>query len=100
RGEVILAHRRRLQPRVREHTPLTVAEGEGVDPSRRFITPYSLSRRAPSATRSALRGGSIRVDLSALSRAAVQEAAPPVSTWAARRSSVFSIEARFFCGMP
>src|SRR5205085_4941903 len=32
-----------------------LAEGEGFEPSRGLITPYSLSRRAPSATRSALR---------------------------------------------
>ena len=38
----------------------TLAEGEGFEPSRGFITPYSLSRRAPSATRSALRHRSIR----------------------------------------
>ena len=31
-----------------------LAEGEGFEPSRRFNTPYSLSRRAPSATRSSL----------------------------------------------
>src|SRR4029079_8473887 len=30
-------------------------EGEGFEPSRGLVAPYSLSRRAPSATRSALR---------------------------------------------
>ena len=34
-----------------------LAEGEGFEPSRELVTPYSLSRRAPSATRSALRSG-------------------------------------------
>ena len=34
-----------------------LAEGEGFEPSRRLNAPYSLSRRAPSATRSALRSG-------------------------------------------
>ena len=33
----------------------TLAEGEGFEPSRGLVTPYSLSRRAPSATRSSLR---------------------------------------------
>src|SRR6476469_9690744 len=37
-----------------------MAEGEGFEPSRELMTPYSLSRRAPSATRSALRTWSIR----------------------------------------
>ena len=35
----------------------SLAEGEGFEPSRELMTPYSLSRRAPSATRSALRAG-------------------------------------------
>ena len=35
-----------------------LAEGEGFEPSRSFNSPYSLSRRAPSATRSSLRAGS------------------------------------------
>src|SRR5262245_3260154 len=38
----------------------TLAEGEGFEPSRGLVAPYSLSRRAPSATRSALRDPSIR----------------------------------------
>src|SRR5689334_10496857 len=38
----------------------SLAEGEGFEPSRGLVAPYSLSRRAPSATRSALRHPSIR----------------------------------------
>src|SRR5689334_1349271 len=41
-------------------TVASLAEGEGFEPSRGLVAPYSLSRRAPSATRSALRDPSIR----------------------------------------
>src|SRR5207248_3003528 len=41
-------------------TVASLAEGEGFEPSRGLVAPYSLSRRAPSATRSALRDRSIR----------------------------------------
>ena len=34
-----------------------LAEGVGFEPTRRFYAPYSLSRRAPSASRSSLREG-------------------------------------------
>ena len=39
------------------HAAPGVAEGEGFEPSRRLNTPYSLSRRALSATQSSLRDG-------------------------------------------